>query len=82
MEVGNNKFQSDKYKCKPEPKLCRPITKIGTRESAEMYLIGDSRLARGEIFFEVPDTGAGTGKGKIKMGDGIHDYSDLPYFIE
>ena len=39
-------------------------------------------LRRGEIFFEVPDTGVGTGNGKIKMGDGTTAYSSLPYFFE
>ena len=58
------------------------IPRRGTRKSAENNLVGDNKLEEGEIFFEIPDTGAGTGKGKIKMGDGIHDYSDLPYFIE
>jgi hypothetical protein len=54
----------------------------GTRKRAEEELVGDNKLQKGEVFFEVPDTGAGTGKGKIKMGDGKHNYSDLPYFIE
>lgn len=39
-------------------------------------------LRSGEVFFEVPDTGVGTGKGKIKMGDGTTGYSSLPYFAE
>ena len=38
-------------------------------------------LKRGEIFFEVPDTGVGTGRGRIKIGDGSTSYGDLPYFI-
>ena len=38
-------------------------------------------LARGEVFFEYPSTGPGTGKGKIKMGDGTTKYSSLPDFI-
>ena len=37
-------------------------------------------LKRGEIFFEVPTGGVGTGIGKIKMGDGTTTYSSLPYF--
>jgi hypothetical protein len=63
-------------------KIPRFKPRRGTKENAEKYLIGDKVLENGEIFFEVPDTGIGTGKGKIKMGDGIHDYVDLPYFIE
>lgn len=39
-------------------------------------------LKRGEVFFEVPDTGVGTGMGKIKMGDGSTSYANLPYFNE
>lgn len=39
-------------------------------------------LKRGEVFFEVPDSGVGTGKGKIKMGDGTRTYEDLPYFYD
>ena len=33
-------------------------------------------LKRGEVFFEVPDTGVGTGAGKIVMGDGTSAYED------
>ena len=39
-------------------------------------------LKKGEIFFEVPETGVGTGIGKIKMGNGTSTYSQLPYFSE
>lgn len=39
-------------------------------------------LKRGEIFFEVPDSGVGTGIGKIKMGDGTTTYGSLPYFSD
>ena len=39
-------------------------------------------LKRGEVFFECPDTGVGTGKGKIKVGDGSSAYASLPYFME
>ena len=37
-------------------------------------------LKPGEVFFEVPPTGVGTGYGKIKMGDGTTAYDLLPYF--
>lgn len=40
------------------------------------------KLKRGEVFFECPSTGMGTGIGKIKIGDGVTAYSDLPYFLE
>ena len=39
-------------------------------------------LKKGEIFFETPDNGIGTGPGKIKMGDGITTYEQLPYFSD
>ena len=39
-------------------------------------------LKRGEIFLESPETGVGTGIGKIKVGDGSTAYSSLPYFID
>ena len=39
-------------------------------------------LKRGEVFFECPDTGVGTGKGKVKVGDGSTGYASLPYFME
>ena len=39
-------------------------------------------LQRGELYFEVPDTGIATGFGKIKMGDGTTSYEDLPYFLQ
>lgn len=42
----------------------------------------DVVLKHGEVFFEVPEEGAGSGKGKLKMGDGVTSYSELPYFLE
>ena len=39
-------------------------------------------LAAGELFVEVPDGGVGTGKVKMKMGDGSTAYSSLPYAVE
>ena len=38
-------------------------------------------LKRGEIFLEVPESGLGTGAGKIKVGDGTTGYENLPYFV-
>jgi hypothetical protein len=51
----------------------------GKRASAEAENIV---LKRGEVFFESPDTGVGTGTGRIKIGDGTTPYKDLPYFID
>ena len=39
-------------------------------------------LQKGEIFFEIPDNGPGTGLGRIVMGDGVTPYEDLPYFTD
>lgn len=39
-------------------------------------------LRKGEFFIEVPESGVGTGPIKIKVGDGIHEYADLPYAID
>lgn len=38
-------------------------------------------LADGEIFVEYPDTGAGSGKCKVKMGNGVGEYTELPYAL-
>lgn len=38
-------------------------------------------LKRGEIFFETPASGVGTGIGRLKMGDGSTSYASLPYFL-
>ena len=39
-------------------------------------------LANGEVFFELPDGGAGKGEGRIIMGDGNTAYENLPAFID
>ena len=39
-------------------------------------------LAAGELFLEYPQTGVGTGASKIKIGDGVTQYKDLPYAID
>lgn len=53
--------------------------KRGKRSSA---IEQDLLLLKGEIFFECPESGMGTGPGKIKIGDGFSTYADLPYFLE
>lgn len=50
----------------------------GKKTSAESQNIV---LKNGEVFFEYPEEGIGTGAGKIKMGDGTTSYSNLPYFM-
>ena len=42
----------------------------------------DIVLGVGEIFFEYPDTGLGTGGCKVKVGDGVTTYENLEYAIE
>lgn len=54
----------------------------GKKATAQAQLTASNPLKRGEVFFEVPDTGVGTGTGKIKMGDGVKAYADLPYFLQ
>ena len=54
----------------------------GKKATATSQLTASAPLKRGEVFFEVPDTGVGTGAGKIKMGDGTTAYASLPYFLE
>lgn len=38
-------------------------------------------LVEGEIGIEVPDSGVGTGTVKIKFGDGVNAWNDLPYGV-
>lgn len=51
----------------------------GKKATAESQAIV---LKRGEVFFECPDEGVGTGLGKIKVGDGATAYASLPYFLK
>jgi len=54
----------------------RPYRGTKTKALEENIVLGE-----GEVFFEFPESGVGTGKGKIKMGDGNTPYGELPYFI-
>lgn len=54
----------------------------GKKATAIAQLTASAPLKRGEVFFEVPNGGTGTGAGKIKMGDGSTAYESLPYFLE
>ena len=49
--------------------------------SSKLRRSADGVLKNGEIFFELNNSGAGKGVGKIKMGDGSTDYSSLSYFL-
>ena len=53
----------------------------GKQSTAASTLTASNPLKRGEIFFEVPTGGVGTGTGKLKMGDGSTAYANLPYFL-
>lgn len=53
----------------------------GKQSTAASTLTSSNPLKRGEIFFEVPTGGVGSGQGKIKMGDGSTAYGSLPYFM-
>jgi len=39
-------------------------------------------LENGELGIVVPDTGTGTGTIKMKIGDGVHNYTSLPYALD
>ena len=54
----------------------------GKKATAIAQLTASAPLKRGEVFFEVPNGGTGTGAGRIKMGDGSTAYESLPYFLE
>ena len=60
-----------------EHKYLRPYR--GKKADAESQAI---KLKRGEIFIEYPDSGPGSGIGRMKMGDGTHVYRDLPYLFD
>ena len=49
-----------------------------TRDEWEYY---NPILAEGEMGIEVADTGVGTGTIKVKIGDGVTRWKDLPYAI-
>ena len=53
----------------------------GTYNKAKEMLIGENVLKSGEIFFEYPDDGPGSGLGRLIMGDGISDYANLKPFL-
>lgn len=61
----------------PTIKPLRP--RRGTRTTAISKQIV---LKEGEIFFEVPSGGSGSGEGKLYMGDGVTTYENLPAFID
>ena len=54
-----------------KPRRGKKSTMAGTKKATV--------LSAGEMFIEVPDTGAGTGHSKMKIGDGSTQYSSLPY---
>ena len=54
-----------------KPRRGKKSTMAGTKKTTV--------LSAGEMFIEVPDTGAGTGHSKMKIGDGSTQYSSLPY---
>ena len=49
------------------------------RSTAEEWDYHNPILAEGEMGVEVPPTGVGTGTVKIKFGDGVTAWRDLPY---
>ena len=58
-------------------------TKLRPRRGAYTeWVAEDPILLEGEIGIEYPDSGIMTGDMKIKMGDGIHKWTELPYAID
>ena len=59
------------------------ILKLRRGSTAKMQSESKSStvLKSGEIFLEYPNTGIGTGKSKLKVGDGKTTYSELPYAL-
>lgn len=54
------------------------------RRGKTSTMLGDKKstlLKEGEFFVEVPDDGVGKGHSKIKIGDGVTEYSSLPYAL-
>lgn len=49
----------------------------GTQAALEKKLVGDDKPLQGELLFELP-TEAHPG-GRMKIGDGLNDYTTLPY---
>lgn len=52
------------------------------RGTALQWETANPILAEGEIGIEVPNDGVGTGEVKIKFGDGVKTWTDLPYGVE
>ena len=49
------------------------------RSTKNQWEYANPILSEGELAFEVPDTGVGTGLVNIKMGDGVTAWNALPY---
>lgn len=57
-------------------------TVIQFRRGSHSYMAGEGSqivLQEGEPFLEYPDTGIGTPGSKLKIGDGVNKYCNLPY---
>lgn len=63
-------------------KIFRPRRGKNSTAKAQLKTGALGPLANGEVFFELPNGGAGTGEGKIIMGDGRTAYEQLPTFID
>lgn len=49
--------------------------KRGTKEALTRVLVGENKLLKGEPVWELDSN-------KIKVGDNVHDYADLPYIYD
>ena len=72
----------EKYKDKPKVRYF-PRYYSGLYESAVSIFEGNTKLKKGAIFFEtIKDSDGFTKITDIKIGDGIHNYNELPSTFE
>ena len=57
------------------------LPRRGRRITMEAEIKKDTILAEGELFVECCDDGIGKGYGRLKMGDGVTTYENLPYLL-
>ncbi len=60
-------------------------TIIQFRRGSHTYMSGEGSqlvLLEGEPFLEYPDAGIGIEGSKLKIGDGVSKYCDLPYLVD
>lgn len=68
-----------------EPYTISPVktlAKIRPRRGTDAaFTSKNPLLEEGEMIFVVPETGVGTGPSRVKIGDGVNRYIDLPFAL-